>query len=253
MYPTLAQRAAPGAARDPAQSEDGMRRNRAAVLTERSPGVPDGTERLLSERITDELRRAVISGEMAPGSRVRQEELAERFGASRIPVREALRRLESEGLVTLVPNSGAWIAKVDVAECIEMYKIREQLEPLALEESVPRLGEADVQELQKLADAVESTAEVEEFLRLDRDLHLLSYSRAEMPRLLDMIERFWNTTQHYRRAYFKLIKRSGHWVIHAEHRLMMEAIKRRDAEEAGRIVRGHIRRTRLSLEKSTAG
>jgi DNA-binding GntR family transcriptional regulator len=216
---------------------------------DRAPS-PDGSERLLSERISDEIRRAVVAGELAPGSRVRQEELALRFGASRIPVREALRRLESEGLVTLVPNSGAWIAKVDVAECIEMYKIRERLETLALSESVPRLGEGDVQTLQRLAAAIEGTTEVEEFLRLDRDLHLLSYSRAEMPRLLDMIERFWNATQHYRRAYFKLIERSGHWIIHAEHRLMMEAIARKDGEEAARILQGHIRRTRLSLEKT---
>ncbi len=133
-----------------------------------------------------------------------------------------------------------------------MYKIRELLEPLALSESVPRLTDGDVQALQQLAVAVEGTTEVEAFLRLDRDLHLLSYSRAEMPRLVDMIGRFWNTTQHYRRAYFKLIEHAGHWIIHAEHRLMMEAIRRRDAEEASRILQGHIRRTRLSLEK-TAG
>ena len=208
----------------------------------------DGDDRLLSERISDEIRRAVIAGEMEPGSRVRQEELAERFGASRIPVREALRRLESEGLVTLVPNSGAWIAKVDVAECIELYKIRERLETLAILESVPRLGDAEIESLVKLGADVEAAAEVETFLRLDREFHLLSYGRAEMPRLLEMIERFWNTTQHYRRAYYKLIRPAGHWIIHAEHRLMIEAFKRRDGEEAARILQGHIRRTRLSLE-----
>ncbi len=217
---------------------------------ERRPSSTEGDERLVSERIYDEIRHAVVAGDLAPGSRVRQEELAARFGASRLPVRDALRRLESEGLVTLVPNSGAWIAKIDLAECIETYKIRERLETLALSESVPRLTEGDVQALQQLATAIEETTEVEAFLRLDRDLHLLSYRRAEMPRLLGMIERFWNTTQHYRRAYFKLIERSGEWIIHAEHRLMMEAIRRRDAEEASRILQGHIRRTRLSLEKT---
>lgn len=215
--------------------------------------MTDGDDRLLSERISDEIRTAVISGAMEPGSRVRQEELAERFGASRIPVREALRRLESEGLVTLVPNSGAWIAKVDVAECIEIYKIRERLETLAITESVPRFSDADVQELARLAAEVEQVKEVEGFLQLDREFHLLSYSHAEMPRLLEMIERFWNTTQQYRRAYFKLIRPAGHWVIHAEHRLMIEAFKRRDGEEAGRILQGHIRRTRLSLETRTDG
>ena len=227
-------------------------RSRARRAESEAPEAPaEGSERLLSERISDEIRRAVVAGELAPGSRVRQEELAARFGASRIPVREALRRLESEGLVTLVPNSGAWIARVDVAECIELYRIRERLEPMALAESVPRLADGDVRRLEELAAAVERTTEVEAFLRLDRDLHLLSYSRAEMPRLLGMIERFWNSTQHYRRAYFKLVERSGHWVIDAEHRLMMEAIRRRDGEEAARILHGHIRRTRLSLETTT--
>ena len=215
--------------------------------------MTDGDDRLLSERISDEIRTAVISGAMEPGSRVRQEELAERFGASRIPVREALRRLESEGLVTLIPNSGAWIAKVDVAECIEIYKIRERLETLAITESVPRLTDADVEELARLAAEVEQVKEVEGFLQLDREFHLLSYGHAEMPRLLEMIERFWNTTQQYRRAYFKLIRPAGHWVIHAEHRLMIEAFKRRDGEEAGHILQGHIRRTRLSLEARTDG
>ena len=67
-----------------------------------------------------------------------------------------------------------------------------------------------------------------------------------------MIERFWNATQQYRRAFFKLSAPAGHWMIHAEHRLMMEAIRRKDADDASRILQGHIRRTRLSLEKGGA-
>src|SRR5262245_15516806 len=83
------------------------------------------------QRVTNEIRTLILSGELAPGSRIRQEELAERFNTSRIPVREALRRLESEGLIILVPNSGGWVARLDLAECLETYMMRERLEPMA--------------------------------------------------------------------------------------------------------------------------
>ena len=81
---------------------------------------------------------------MRPGTRIRQELLAAHFGASRIPVREALKQLENEGLVVLAPNRGAWIADVNSEELIEVYKIREAVEPLAIFESVPGLTEADI-------------------------------------------------------------------------------------------------------------
>lgn len=200
--------------------------------------------------IAADLRAGILDGLYAPGTRVRQEELAERYGTSRIPVREALRDLESEGLVVLVPNSGAWIAKTDIAECVEIYKIRERVEPLALRESINRMDEATIARLAALATAIEASTEVEEFLKLDREFHLLSYRAAGMPTLLSMIERFWNTTQHYRRAYSRLIGKDGQWIIHAEHRLIMEAIRRRDGTDVEHLLASHIRRTRLQLQKN---
>ncbi len=82
-----------------------------------------------------------------------------------------------------------------------------------------------------------------------RLFHLSSYQASGMNQLNPMIERFWNTTQHYRRAFTKLIGQDGTWIIHAEHTLMVEAIRRRDAEGAARILKEHIRRTRVNLEK----
>jgi len=98
---------------------------------------------LVSQRVTLDIKNLILSGDLAPGSRIRQEELALRFGTSRIPVREALRYLESEGLVTLKANSGAWVARLDLADCIEVYKIRERIEPLAISESVLHLQTAN--------------------------------------------------------------------------------------------------------------
>lgn len=204
---------------------------------------------LLSERVTNSIRDLILSGQLEPGSRIGQEQLAEQFGTSRIPVREALKRLESDGLVILVPNSGAWVAKLDLNECIEIYKIRERLEPLALSESLAHMTSEEIDELARLVERIEKAADTEEFLRLDRQFHLASYRAANMQVLSGMVERFWNTTQHYRRAFTNLIGADS-WVIHAEHSLMIDAMKRRDYEGAAHVLFEHIRRTRFELERN---
>ena len=98
-------------------------------------------------RIADALRRDILDGVLAPGTRVRQERLAEEYGASRVPVREAIRVLEGEGLVTVVANTGAWVSRLSLAECDELYRVRERIEPLLIRMSIPGLDEADAAEL----------------------------------------------------------------------------------------------------------
>lgn len=209
--------------------------------------VTGSTESVASLRIADGLRRAILEGEFAPGERMRQEDIATQFGASRLPVREALRILQSDGLVTLVANSGAWVSQLDERECAESYEIRERLEPLLLRESMPGLTPDDIATMRSLAEEMERKPGVETFLRLDREFHLLSYSRAETVLLSSLIERLWNTTQHYRRAFAVLVGAEGRRVVHYEHFLLVDAIQRGDAEDAQRVLGGHIRRTRLEL------
>lgn len=205
--------------------------------------------RLLSVRIADEIRRAVLDGEMLPGTRVGQEWLAAKFGASRIPVREALRQLQSEGLVVLAPNRGGWIADVTSQESIEVYKIREVLEPLAISESVPRLTDEDIASLEATMQRLERVGSVQEYIPLDREFHLKTYSRAPMPHLRDMIERYWNSTQHFRRWFVKdSLAKDGLPFSDPQHLMLMEAIRSRDADAASTLVRLHIRRTRLLIE-----
>ena len=102
--------------------------------------------------VVEHLRREILTGNLKPGDRIRQEAIAQAMGTSRIPVREALSRLQNEGLVTLTSHVGARVAELDVAELDEVYQIRERLEPLAIAESAPRLTTA---QLQGLADYVE--------------------------------------------------------------------------------------------------
>ncbi|MFC7066604.1 GntR family transcriptional regulator [Brucella rhizosphaerae] len=200
-----------------------------------------------SNRITDAMRDAILKGELKPGSRLRQEALASTYNASRIPIREALRQLESEGLITLVPNSGAWVSKLDQSECVEIYKIREQLEPLALRESCQNLSDATLTRLEELVTEIRDAQDIDEFLHLDREFHLLSYQGARMLTLLQMIRQFWNSTQQYRRAYALSVELNDRSAVHHEHWLLVDALKRKDATHAGLILGGHIRRTRMEL------
>jgi len=200
-------------------------------------------------RIAAELRDAILRGEHAPGTRIRQEDLAGRHGASRLPVREALRMLESEGLVTLVANTGAWVSTLSLAECAEMYQIRERIEPLLLRYTIPLLDEDAVDALQLLADAMERSSDVEHFLRLDREFHLSCYAHDPTAVLGDLVLRLWNRTQHYRRAYSRMFRSEGDRSVHYEHQLLVSAIRHHDVDEAERVLASHIRRTRLELAR----
>ncbi|WP_430332947.1 GntR family transcriptional regulator [Rhodococcus sp. ACT016] len=204
---------------------------------------------MASQRIADHLREEILAGRMHPGERIRQEEVAARTGASRLPVREAFRILEAEGLVELKANSGAWVSMMDLQECDFIYRVRERIEPMALSESIPRLAAQDHQRLLAIQDEIEANDDVDRFLTLDRELHLLTYGGCRIPQLNAMVTRYWNTTQHYRRAYARLTGLEGKWIINAEHRLLIDAIIRCDDTEAERCLAGHIRRTRIELSK----
>ena len=200
-------------------------------------------------RIAAALREQILGGGYQPGERIRQQELAGRHGASRVPVREALRILEGEGLITIVANAGSWVSRLSADECTEMYQMRERIEPLLLGYSAPALPDDRVQRLETLAEAMRHSADAEEFLRLDREFHLLSYSAAATIMLGETIRQLWNRTQHYRRAYVRMFRAEGDDSVHHEHQLFVAALRAGDDEYAQQILAAHIRRTRLALAR----
>jgi DNA-binding GntR family transcriptional regulator len=136
---------------------------------------------------------------------------------------------------------------MDARECELSYKIRERLEPLLLAESAPLLTDEDIAELAEIQDRIERTPDVEQFLVLDRQLHWTVYRHHDAHDLAAILNRLWDTTQHYRRAYTRLAGERRSWVIDAEHRLLIEALRERDHTSAERILELHIRRTRVAL------
>lgn len=212
------------------------------------PGAP-GRYRPLAAIVARELREAILSGRLRPGERIRQERVAAELGTSRIPVREALQQLQSEGLVTVTSHVGARVATLDLSELDEIYLVRERLEPLALGQSVPLLGPEEHAVLGGYIEQMEvRTGRVpRDWVEIDRRFHLMTYSAAPLSRLLQMIEGLWNASQQYRRAYTLLPERVE--LAQAEHRLLLEAICRKDPDDAERISLMHIRRTRLTLDQ----
>ena len=200
-----------------------------------------------SERIAASLREAILSGEIAPGQWIRQEEVAARLGASRLPVREALRMLEAEGLTEHEANKGARVPLLDQHEVDVVYQMRERLEPLALTESLPHLTDDQIQHLEYVQERIEADVQLTEFLVLDREFHLTSYAACPSEQLVSTISRLWNTTQHYRRSFMQIGGPDRRWVVNSEHRLLLDAIRRRDAVDGERFLSGHIRRTRIEL------
>ena len=207
------------------------------------------TQLAVSEQVAVHLRSRILTGEMTPGQRLLQEDLAEEFGTSRLPVREALRMLAAEGLVELESNKGARVPVLDQAELSIVYKMRERLEPLALAESVPHLGEHVIEQLRLLQARIAEDTDLSHFLALDREFHMLTYSGCASENLLATVERFWNSTQHYRRTFMEVSGPGRRWVVNSEHDFIIDAIERRDADDAERYLAGHIRRTRMELMK----
>jgi len=200
-----------------------------------------------SERVAEHLRKVILAGEIAPGGRIRQEEVADLFGMSRLPVREALRMLEIEGLTELQTNRSARVPALSSHEADMIYRMREALEPLVLGESIDALTDADIAELADIQSRIEERDNLADFMELDRAFHLASYRGCTVEPLASTVVRLWNMTQHYRREFIRITGPSRRWVVIAEHRLLLDAITQRDKSIAATVLQTHVERTRLEI------
>jgi DNA-binding GntR family transcriptional regulator len=216
-------------------------------LTPEHARDPRGSDSVRSQHIAGILRDEILAGELTPGTWLRQDELAERLGASRIPVREALRILESDGLAESFPNRGSRVPVLSLEDVNTYYRMRERLEPLTLTESLPHLTDDHLAHLEHIQDEIENQSNVNRFLLLDRDFHMATYAGCPSDHLLAMTVRLWNSTQHYRRAFMVHTDHDRAAIVNAEHRLILDAVRRRDPEDGERYLTGHIRRTRVEL------
>ncbi|GAA2063344.1 GntR family transcriptional regulator [Catenulispora yoronensis] len=182
-----------------------------------------------------EVRRAITSGELRPGAPIRQEALAERLEVSRVPLREALKTLQGEGLVVYLAHRGYRVAELSMADLREVYRLRELLEAEAVRAAVPLLDEKTFAELEAAQAVVERAAEdgsIEEMARANRRFHFALFEAAAMPRLVRIIGTLWDSTDAYRSLYYTGEENRRHVV--AEHRAALAALRASDPEGAVR-------------------
>lgn len=211
-----------------------------------TPGGPPVTA---SAYVAEQIRAEILRGGFPAGSRLDQEALAERFGVSIIPIREALKRLEAEGLVRMTPRRGAFVAELTLKELTEISWIRERLEELAIRIAAPHLTEADLDELDQINDRmvkVAGRARPDVWNALNRRWHFTLYGAGDSTVLIEMLGLLWDRTTLYRRvlATREHIERSaqvqpGSVEQHAE---IVERLRAGDVAGATRVIKQHIRR-----------
>lgn len=219
-----------------------------------SSWYPDDKDEPLTQYVSRHLREEILSGAFKPGQRIIQESVAKRLGTSRIPVREALRELATEGLVTIEPDVGARVAPMDVEDLIEVYMMREQLDALAIKESVPLLSPAQLEHIQEVLTESEQYAgpqHIARYLELDWEFHHAVIAGCRRPRLNRIVEGLWNAGRQYRRAYTQLFPSVAFEISVMEHRLIAEALIRGAVDDAVIVAQLHTRRTREALSQRT--
>ena len=202
------------------------------------------------EAVLAELRRAIISGELRPGEQVLQDALAERFGVSRVPLREALKILEGEGQVIYRPHRGYFVAELDIDDLREVYRIRDLLESDAVRVAVPQITGDEIAALREALEVVEHASATGDLLTMteaNRRFHFGLIEAARMPRLSRLVRVLWDATDVYRSLYYSDV--SHREAVHDEHRAVLEAVRLGDAERAVSLLRTHRERAVAALER----
>lgn len=168
--------------------------------------------RTATEYAVAAIKKWILDGDLAPGTRLDQFALAGRLGMSRIPVRTALERLASEGLVELLPHRGAVVSGISQQEMLDLYFVRNHLEGMATLLAADQLSEPQFKRLEEnLADTERQIAsgDLEAFLRTNREFHMTIYESAGNPVLMRIISGLWDLSERYRRAYLQLPARAS--------------------------------------------
>lgn len=156
------------------------------------------------DAVTDRIRDKILCGQLQPGDRLRQDELASEFGVSSMPVREALRRLQAEALVEFRPCQGASVARLSLAEFEEIFRIREELEVLACRwasDAFQRIPMDDLAEILEGLEDAESALEIQRRLTLVHDFFFTIFQASEKEHLLRLVSNLWDLSHQYRRLF----------------------------------------------------
>jgi DNA-binding GntR family transcriptional regulator len=202
---------------------------------------PRDKYRTLHQIVVEQLTDEIVTGNFPPGRKLSEPELAAMYGVSRGPVREALKVIEGNGLVRIIPGKGATVTKLTRDEIVETYDIRVELEGLGSRIGMRHVDDAAVERmgvvLEEMGGALDSPAD---WMKLNDEFHMTLYGTSGMTQLCDIILTLMMKTRPYQYAY--LSPRETLLMTHREHLPLFDAVVRRDTETVEEITRAHLRR-----------
>ncbi|HEX4485620.1 MAG TPA: GntR family transcriptional regulator [Terriglobales bacterium] len=207
--------------------------------------------RSLTSAVAERLRDQIIRGEIQEGSQLRQDVIAAQFQVSRIPVREALRQLDAEGLIIIVPNRGAVVPELSPDDIEELFAIRALLEPEVLKISIPNLTPADFTKaesvLKKFSQELKREEHIADWGVLNSEFHSILYSGANRPRFMSVIRNVNHNGERYTRLQLYLTH--GMKRANEEHHEILDLCRERKVVAACKLLRQHIQYAGQSLKQ----
>lgn len=199
----------------------------------------------VADRIARSLSERIVSGLLAPGVPLKQDHIAEEFRTSHVPVREAFRKLEAQGLVVSKPRCGVRVTQLDPAMVREVTEMRAALEGLALSHALPRLSEADLEAARQALAEGEARDQIAVWEAANRRFHLAITAPCAMPRLMAAISDLHRSDARFLFATWKQLD----WQPRSdtEHRAILDAVTQRDDEGARALLEAHVREAGRAL------
>ncbi len=184
------------------------------------------------------LRDAILSGVLKGGQQIRQDEIAEQFGVSRMPVREALRQLEGEGMVSFYPHRGAVVSELSYEEVVEINELRLILEPSALRKAFEFLGEEEFNRAEEVLEEIDLEEDLgSRWGELNWRFHATLFAPADRPRLLEVIKAQHTAYERYLRVHLVL---SDYEMPQREHYKLLKLCRQKDLDTALELLSNHI-------------
>ena len=213
------------------------------MLEKRIQPIEDSTK-TISNIAQERIRAAILEGVLPPGSRIDQNQLARDLNTSLVPVREALKKLESEGFVQIVPRRGAFVTGVSLEDLEDLYRARMIVEGEMGYQAAPHITEDDLRRLHHIYDQMGNALQNEDydkFTRLNRQFHFVIFDRVGSTYLSRMIAGLWELAERYRYRSTLLKDRAN--LIQVEHRAMLDACEKRDSAALRDTIIYHARET----------
>ena len=195
----------------------------------------------LRDVVFNTLRQAILRGELKPGERLMEIQLANKLGVSRTPIREAIRKLELEGLVLMIPRKGAEVAEITEKNMLDVLEVRRALEELAVKLACERITEEEIQELKDAADAFQkilSEKDITKIAEADEAFHDVIFKSTGNDRLIQLLNSLREQMYRYRLEYLK--REEYHPQLLEEHQQIIDRITRKDQSEAAELIDRHI-------------